>query len=491
MAKLARQTITGCLTAICFVAGPSVAQTSAVSAQIETLQAQLLAVQQQLDELRRQLDQQRQTAASQARELGEVRQRQTQAAGQPAGNTAAPSKAPADAGWVTFPNGRPTLTSNDERFSLAVMGKIHFDVAHYMEGKNKSAVPSASEDLNSGSNVRRAQLGVTGRLFRDFEYLLNYEFGGSPENTGTLDEARISYLGIRNVSLEIGQLEPALTLEEGSGTNDLMFLEQAAAVNIASSLAAGSGRHAVGARWWSNRQFAGAYLTGGAAGTEADDEQRATTLRVAGLPWRDGMNLVHLGASGSYVFKPNETNGGADTVQFRDRPELRVDSNRLIDTGLIDSHNAYTAGAELAVVWKNLSLQGEYLRFGADRKGMSDVDFDGWYVLASWILTGESRGYNDSRGAFGGVKPTRPFDPEEGGWGAFELAARYSHVDLDDRDIMGGKQDILTVGLNWYVNSNVRFMFNYQYADVDRRNAGGLQIGQDFHAISMRAQAGW
>lgn len=495
MRKLRLALLSSCIAGSVLALRPALAQTPQVSAQIEALQSQLLALQRQLDELRQQLDQQKQTTATQARELGEVRQRQAQVQTQAQASASAPAAAPApapDAGHVSFPNGRPTLTSNDGRFSIGLTGKIHFDTAHYIEGRNRGSVPAATEDLNSGTNMRRAQLGVTGRVFRDFEYLLNYEFGGAPDNNGTLEEARISYVGIPNLSLEIGQLEPALTLEEGTSSNDNSFLEQAAAVNMSSSLAAASGRQAVGGRWWGDRHFLGAYLTGGSAGTEADDEQRGATLRIAGLPYRDGANLIHLGASGSYVFKPNETNGGADTVRFRDRPELRVDSNRLVDTGPIDASHAYTGGVELAAVYRNLSLQGEYLRFGADRKpGQPDVDFGGWYVFGSWVLTGESRRYNNARGAFGGVRPERPFDPAEGGWGAFELLARYSTVDLNDRDVRGGEQDVITLGLNWYLNNNIRFMFNYQYVDVDRRDATGLQIGQDFHAISMRAQANW
>ena len=107
------------------------------------------------------------------------------------------------------------------------------------------------------------------------------------------------------------------------------------------------------------------------------------------------------------------------------------------------------------------------------------------------MLTGEKRSYSSSRGAFGTVRPAKPLDFDEGGWGAFELVARYSTVDLDDRNINGGEQDIITAGLNWYMNNNFRLMFNYQYVDVDRRNAGGVAIGQNYHAVSMRAQANW
>lgn len=454
--------------------GAAAAQSGQTGAMIEALQAQIQSMQQQLETLKQQVDQQKQQTAEQTKAMAEVK------------------KAQADDGRVSFPGGRPTISSADGRFSAGITGRIHFDTAFYLQDKTRATVPAAVDDLNDGTNFRRARLGIVGRAFKDFEYTLVYDFGGSPDNTGSIDEAKLSYLGIPNVALEIGAFKPSLTLEDSISSNDISFLERSSAVNIATSLAAGTARNAVGARWWGDRHFIGGYLTGGVTGVEADDEQRSGTFRGVYLPWRDETTLVHLGASGSYVFEPNQTNGAADGIQLRDRPELRVDSNRLIDTGAIDADSAYSYGGELALQHRNFSLQGEYLRFGIERKAnLSDVEFAGWYVMGSWVLTGESRSYSNSRGAFGTVRPAKPFNMADGTFGAFELVARYSSVDLNDANILGGEQDIVTAGLNWYLNGNFRLMFNYQYVDVDRRNAGGAQIGQDYHAVSMRAQANW
>jgi phosphate-selective porin OprO/OprP len=101
--------------------------------------------------------------------------------------------------------------------------------------------------------------------------------------------------------------------------------------------------------------------------------------------------------------------------------------------------------------------------------GQGDVDFWGVYVEASWFLTGEHKNYELGKGRFGRVKPKANFDPADGGWGAWEIAARYSYLDLDDRNIEGGVLWDVTAGLNWYLYPNFRWMLNYVHGDVRQR----------------------
>ena len=101
----------------------------------------------------------------------------------------------------------------------------------------------------------------------------------------------------------------------------------------------------------------------------------------------------------------------------------------------------------------------------------------------SYFLTGEHRKYSVKDGEFSRVKPIQNFDMH-GGWGAIELTARYSELDLSDDVIDGGRLQDATLGVNWYLNPNTRIMANYVFADAD---IGGTS-GGDADLFGMRFQ---
>ncbi len=107
------------------------------------------------------------------------------------------------------------------------------------------------------------------------------------------------------------------------------------------------------------------------------------------------------------------------------------------------------------------------------KNGSSSPDFDGYYIQGSYFLTGENRKYKTSSGAFDRVKPRENYS-QKGGCGAWEVAARYSKIDLNDNNVTGGELEDVTLGLNWYLNPNTRIMWNYIRADLDRTGDSNL-----------------
>jgi phosphate-selective porin OprO and OprP len=211
-----------------------------------------------------------------------------------------------------------------------------------------------------------------------------------------------------------------------------------------------------------------------------------------------------------------DSTGTRRAIRLRDRPELRVDSTRLLDTGSIDADHAFVAGAELAGNWKNFYVQAENFWFGIDRSSaQKDPKFSGFYVQSSWLITGESHRYNMTNGAYQAPRPLLPFNAG-GGIGAWEFALRFSRADFNFEEgeegfaptadsVRGGKQNIWTAGINWYATPNVKFMLNYLMVDVDRLNPAGLgnatpfgaspatppigeQIGQKYEVVALRSQ---
>jgi len=193
----------------------------------------------------------------------------------------------------------------------------------------------------------------------------------------------------------------------------------------------------------------------------------SVAARVTGLPWygEGGKKLLHLGVS--YNFRARNTNKEGAEEKFSTRPESYLTDDKFASTGTITANRTNLINGELAWVWGPFSLQGEYFHAFTNTEG--NPDFWGYYLYGSFFLTGEHREYNTTDGVFTSIKPKRNFNPLRGGWGAWELGARYSYIDLNSNGIDGGKENNFTLGLNWYLHPNLRLMFNYINTSVNDR----------------------
>jgi phosphate-selective porin OprO/OprP len=124
---------------------------------------------------------------------------------------------------------------------------------------------------------------------------------------------------------------------------------------------------------------------------------------------------------------------------------------------------------------------------------LPSLKFNGGYAEASLVLTGETHPYIPADAVYGGISPANPFSLWGGGWGAWEIAGRISTMNLNDQlgttnGVAGGQQTIYTAGLNWYVNGNIRFMFDYLHGNIAKQvsptNSGNA--GARFDAFAMR-----
>jgi phosphate-selective porin OprO/OprP len=438
-------------------------------------------------------------------------------------------RAEADAPRVRLSNARPEIVSADEQFRFAVRAMFQLDAASYDQGDppvpdNRNAGASASEgpaarDLNSGTNFRRARLGVEGTAFRDWNYALTAEFGGSGSEAPILQQAWLDYAGWKpfgaenSVRLRIGAYTWPTGLEDATSNTDAVFIERAAIADVVRSSAGGDGRVGAGILTHGSRWNASAALTGAVVGESGTfDEQTAFVGRLAGQLLRSRDAGLHVGANTQKIFQFADTTApgtdGPQVVRLRERPELRVDGTRLVDTGNLSADNMLTYGVELGAQWRSFLATSEIYWIDVDRPDVVlDPDFGGWYLQGSLALTGEQRRWNPASGGFGGIRPAHVFNPAANSWGAFELAARYSVLDLNFNEgvlgaplpldgVRGGRQEIITLGLNWFPNSVIRFLLDYYFVDVDRLNPGvfvttppdGAQIGQDYQAVALRSQ---
>lgn len=423
---------------------------------------------------------------------------------------------PKPATTTTIKAGTTTIASSDGDFSIAFKGVFQMDSAAYDQDKTLDPAVTA-RDLNSGTNFRRARLGITGKLFHDFDYMILTDFGGAgAEDVGRFHEAWIQYSGFKSAKLRVGEFAPNVGLADAGSTNFSPFLERPAAAEVARGMAGGDTRMAVAAFNGGDRLLWSLAITGNTVSTlntqatsftaPNADEQLGMTARLAGTPFRGKDWLIHMGVNYSAVINPGDAGAAAATrypVQLRDRPELRVDGTRLIDTGAVNAQSATETGIELG--WENgpLFAQAEAFNFDIKRKdpvaGATDPGFSGWYVEGGWSLTGEARKYNTATAAFDGVAPAHNFDPKGGHWGAWELVARYSTLDLNYHEnsataadrVRGGKQDIAALGLGWQLNPAVRFVFQGQDVKIVRMNGTGGLMDQRYHTFAVRSQFGF
>lgn len=433
---------------------------------------------------------------------------------------------------VSLNNGRPTFSSGDGQFTASLRGVLQLDGAihdqddpgplgsDFRRGSFGDTVENdRARDMSDGFNFRRVRLGIEGKAFGDFEYNFLYDFGGSgTEEGGKISAAWLQYngLGIANAKLRIGAFPPPTSLEDAASNASSLFSERPAPAELVRGLAGGDGRTGIGLYTNGERWTAAAVITGNLIGTQTFDEQTGFVGRVTWTPYKRPDSLIHLGFNANLILSPAATGpdvpGGAPTnIRLRERPELRVDPVRLVDTNNIDADGVTSYGLELGGQYKNLYVQAEYFDIAVERRAsaLPDPDFSGWYIQGSWVLTGETRRYN-AAGGFDGPRPAKPFSLKDGQWGAWELGVRYSVLDLNYREndlpalgsIRGGEQDIFSVGLNWYLNNGVTVTWSYRDISVDRTSPGGtafggaapatpalgIQVGQDLNVYTFRTQ---
>lgn len=521
-----------------------------LQAQVEALKKQIAAQQQQLDVLTAQIQDVKTSSSNQYADT----QRQV-----------------AESPKSSIKNGRPTFESADGKFSAQIRVLGQFDAAYYSQDVSAATLPAAyGPDLSSGANFRRVYLGIQGKLFGDWSYNFNYDFGGSggTETPGHIQSVYLQYDGLKPFAVRAGAYPPPANIEDGTSAGDTLFLERNAPSDLQRNIAGGDGRDAFTALYAGDRLFGALSYTGGKVQDGAVfDEQQALLGRASYLVYNADDAHWIVGGNGTYIISlPDAVANGApdlsttpgaaalNSFTLSDPPELTVDANgiRLANTTSLPANHVTQWGAESAANFENLYAQAGYYDFEVDRAPVAykvftssstsvtqvvqpaNNSFNGWYVQASWVLTGENKGYNPTTAAFTPPKPDHPFTLDGSGWGAWELGARYSDLNLNDTEsdpasvitawtgpttrtytfyntVRGGEQKAFTLGLNWYPNEAVRFALDYQWIEIDRLRSGAtpnaitgvtttttgvpaiptVDANQTVQAIALRAQVGF
>jgi len=345
-------------------------------------------------------------------------------------------------------------------------------------------------------------------------------------NSGSLstiiENAFITYNGFNQSSravplaFDVGYMDVPVFLYEATSSNDKVMIESPSPETVATEFGGGDARSAIGLRSYKTQYWAGAYVSGPAAGTPHNlagsptGEALAFLGRATYNPIQNANESLHIGVNLDHMENTGAgITAGNPTLALSDRPEDRIDPTALLTTGTlahVNSGNVY--GFEAAGQIENFFAQGEFYRYtlsrsaGADVAGganvlNSNLAFNGGYLEGSYTIGGR-RTYNPATGAYNGVVPTNPLSMKDGGgWGAVEFAGRYSRVDLNDKFVStdafaaqpgaeGGDQTVWSFGVNYYPYQNVKVMLDYLHINVDKQGmvaAGSIPINGSSNAF--------
>jgi len=335
-----------------------------------------------------------------------------------------------------------------ESNTLQVGGTIQVD-ATYINDDTAELIPG------SGTEVRRARLYIEGQHDENWKYKLRVGF---EENNLSVKDA---YMNNSDTGLKIGLFKPPFSIDEMTSSKFITFMEQALPNAFKPGRRIGVAYH----RYTNKINFNAGIFGQGSADGDSGDEGFGASTRITSPVIQTNSQLMHLGFNLSIENPEDDTN---NSVSFDARPESHITDN-IVDTGTISNiDNIIRSGIEFSFVKKSFSIQAETITVQLTKNDNSnDLVFNGSYIYASWFITGEQRPYKASKGTYGRIIPINAST------GAWELAARFSDINLNDDIINGGEASNTTIGINWYSTKKTRFSMNFIHVKTNKNNIYG------------------
>jgi phosphate-selective porin OprO/OprP len=341
------------------------------------------------------------------------------------------------------------VTSGDGKFEAQLGGRIHFDA--YAFDRDIAATTGTTE-------FRRARLTLQGKAL-GWEYRMEQDFAAGTN----LDGLRDLYVAKNALGGKffIGQFKPYRSMEELTSSNELLMMERP----FASATGLFNGRQfqqGVGYQRSGSNYTAALSVFNLRSAAGVRNEGMGFAGRATWAPIDRETSTLHLGG---WFSVENLNNGSATTTAVANYAGRRGPAQTIATvTGASgDSISAY--GAEIAGSFGPAFFQGEYVQSKFEQPFLADQDVNTWYLQGSWMLNGGHKPYKPATGVFG--------NPRVGEKGLWELTARYDHI--ENEDIANREASSLMLGVNYYVNPNLRFMFNYTQGENE---VNGDETGQ-------------
>jgi phosphate-selective porin OprO/OprP len=410
---------------------------------------------------------------------------------------------------ATWKHGLEFTTKNKE-FRVHIGGRTQFDTAWFHADENVQ--DNINKPYEDGADFRRARLRIDGTMFYTMDWAAEYDFVNSFEvddRVHTVTALTDLWWTFREVpcfgNVRIGNQKPPIGFEHLVSSRFLPFMERSynqdafyggvyngfqPGISFFDSYGDDAGLWHVGVFKPTDNVFASA----------ANDGDYSFVGRLTRLAWYDceGARLLHIGGSAM----AHTTVEGEVIYRTRDaiRAGLSADWPVPASTGRLAGDEILWLNGELAGVYGPWTFQSEYLVSNLDdaaaivgnvvQPSVGNVSYHGGYAQVLYFLTGEHDNYNKTTGVFDRVIPHDNFYFRNyavaSGPGAWQIGARYNFLDLNDKTLDGGILHNVTCGLNWFLNPNLKFQFDYFATHRDAPLAGDLGDGW-IHGFGIRA----
>ncbi len=434
------------------------------------------------------------------------------------------------------------LQSADGQHEIKLRGLLQADARDFIHGKDltQKAAPGAStagyldntEEASDTTLLRRVRPTIEGTVFGKYDFRFTPEFGdGKSQVIDAYLDARFDPA----LKLRAGKYKPFVGLERLQSGADIKFIERSyvssilpnrdVGLSLYGDLADGKFSYAFGIH--------NGVVDGGDNTTASDkNKDKDFAARLFTSPFKDSDNPLaglSFGLGGTYGDVRGTTkdtvNGSTTELTSGYKTEGQLTFFKYVDGSVLRSGigegvtqtggpgvswlahadgKRYRISPQATYYYGPLGLLAEYVResqevsIGQTNLKKTTLNNDAWQIAASWLLTGEDA-------SFKGVKPKNNFDLNSGGWGAWELVARYSALELDDDVFTFGNlgngagvtanqttgavgagtlatlnhylfadpkasaksAKTWTAGVNWYVNPEVKFSLNYAHTTFD------------------------
>lgn len=362
-------------------------------------------------------------------------------------------------------NGKFKVASQDGNWEFQPIGRVFWD---YIANDDDNGGVGTYGD--SGWELRRARLGMQGK-YKPVSWKLEMDFADA--TSISWKDVWIAYNGKSNYGkwwLKAGQAHTAFGHATISSSKYMPLIRRPLfADGPQHSRRVGVSAFHEADRWFAHASVQVPGLNDDAV-SGATEDRRTYAFRIGGTPIKqDEKHLLHVGGS----FMHEDINGDSFNnidnnlvSHLGDGDQLEWDNaeGTVVEVDTVDAF-----GGEVISVWGPLHGVFEYTAWDVDTKLAGSYDLDAFAFDIGYFFTGESMKFKGN-GQFSGIKPKNSVT--KGGWGAWQLAARYEQMDLRDGNRDGGEAEVFTVGLNWHPTGNTRMMANY--ATVLDMKCGGV-----------------